>query len=281
MANVRDEDQAITLYRFSELAFPRADIVENGTDRFVLSLPLCRGSVRIQAEGGTIYDGAVRPGMLRITAPGERLRLERRSRAEALVVGVSGTLFRRVAAEQDYRSTTGALSAVAPIVDPNPQVERLTSALLGLAEIDRKQQPLFLEGITLALLALALAPHREWRDARHRRGLGKAELDRCMAIVDAHVGEKLDIATWAAALGLPAAEFARRFQATTRVAPYTWLLNWRIDRAKQMLDDPAVSLAEVAFGVGFSSQSHFSEAFRRRAGISPGQWRKRNSIGSR
>lgn len=281
MANVRDPHQAITLRRFSEPAFPRAEIVENVTDRFVMSLPLCCGKVRIQAEGGTIYDGAVRPGMLRITAPGERLHLERQSRAEALVVGVPGALFRRIATEQDYRTAPAALCAVAPIVDPHPQVERLTSALLGLAEIDRQQRPLFLEGITLGLLALALAPHRHWQDDRPRHGLGKIAFDRCIAFADAHLGDKLDIATWAGEIGLPTAEFARRFQATARVAPYTWLLNWRIDRAKQMLDDPRASLAEIAFRVGFSSQSHFSEAFRRRTGIPPGQWRKRNAGESR
>jgi AraC family transcriptional regulator len=36
---------------------------------------------------------------------------------------------------------------------------------------------------------------------------------------------------------------------------------------------PERSLADVASGCGFSSQSHFSEVFRRRLGTTPARWR--------
>lgn len=272
MANVPAIGSRISLQRYSQPVFPRTETAEVSDDRYVLSLPLCHGGVKLQCEGGTIYDGAVRPGMLRVASPGECLQVERRSRAEALVVSIPGPLFRRVAADRDFFGHRSSLAYVAPIVDPNPQVERLTSALLGYPEIDESQRPLFLEGVTMALLALAFAPRRA---TRARLGLSESALLRCIDFAEANLGEKVDLATWAAALDLPSGEFVRRFQHTTQAAPYTWFLNLRIDRAKLLLQNPDVDLAQVAFRVGFSSQSHFSEAFRRRTGISPGKWRKR------
>lgn len=43
--------------------------------------------------------------------------------------------------------------------------------------------------------------------------------------------------------------------------------------AREYLSDPAVSIAEVAFLLGFSDPSSFNRAFRRWTGESPGRWR--------
>ncbi len=49
----------------------------------------------------------------------------------------------------------------------------------------------------------------------------------------------------------------------------------RSQLAEEYLLDPKVSIAEVAFLLGFSDQSSFHRAFRRRTGVSPGRWRRR------
>ena len=47
--------------------------------------------------------------------------------------------------------------------------------------------------------------------------------------------------------------------------------------AEAYLADPTVSIAEVAFLLGFSDQSSFNRAFRRWTGESPGRWRRRRA----
>jgi AraC-like DNA-binding protein len=59
--------------------------------------------------------------------------------------------------------------------------------------------------------------------------------------------------------------------------PRSWLFEQRLDRARQLLvqqDADSTTLAEIAARVGFKDPSHFSRAFRRRFGTSPGALRR-------
>lgn len=47
--------------------------------------------------------------------------------------------------------------------------------------------------------------------------------------------------------------------------------------AEEYLTDPQVSIAEVAFLLGFSDQSSFNRAFGRWTGLSPGRWRRQRA----
>ena len=47
-------------------------------------------------------------------------------------------------------------------------------------------------------------------------------------------------------------------------------------RAEAYLRTPAISLAEVAFLLGYSEQSTFQHAFKRWVGVTPGEFRARN-----
>ncbi len=58
------------------------------------------------------------------------------------------------------------------------------------------------------------------------------------------------------------------------VAPHRSLLNRRVELAKDLLRSRASSLSEIALRCGFADQSHFTRVFTRRAGVSPGAWRR-------
>jgi len=50
-------------------------------------------------------------------------------------------------------------------------------------------------------------------------------------------------------------------------------LRKRIERAKSLLVEPQLSIAEVALRCGFGSQSNFTTAFRRLTNVTPGAYR--------
>jgi helix-turn-helix protein len=71
-----------------------------------------------------------------------------------------------------------------------------------------------------------------------------------------------------------AGTFCPCLQADDRPEPHRWLMERRIEKAKQLLTDTTLSLAEIAIACGFADQSHFTRAFSRTAHSSPGAWRR-------
>jgi AraC family transcriptional regulator len=90
----------------------------------------------------------------------------------------------------------------------------------------------------------------------------------------AHIDGRIGLDELAQACGLSRSHFARAFKATIGVTPMQWLLNQRVERAKNLLLNSALPIDEIAHTCGFSDQSHFSRAFLRAIGDTPGAWRR-------
>ncbi len=78
----------------------------------------------------------------------------------------------------------------------------------------------------------------------------------------------------AALVSLSAKHFARAFRQSTGTPPHRWLIERRLDRAKAMLVEGDLDLAEIALACGFADQSHFTAAFRKLVGMTPGSYRR-------
>jgi AraC family transcriptional regulator len=78
----------------------------------------------------------------------------------------------------------------------------------------------------------------------------------------------------AIACGLSSAYLARSFKKATGMPPYKWLLMQRLDLARTLLQSTDDTLTDIADACGFSDQSHFTRAFSRLQGVSPGAWRR-------
>ena len=249
---------------------------ENSEDKYVLLAPLCRGNYKREFNKQVIFDGEFRPGMLRLLAPGESVTVTKRSRLEEIVIEIPGARFRQLFSNGKVLSGSSRTCLMEPITSPSLQVEGLCRSFLSASDLTDQHRQLFVDGLAYSLLAILLsAQQKKPESALHfcKGRLTDAELMRCLDFADSRLAERLDLGDWANVLGMSTSEFARRFQQKTGVAPYAWFMNWRIDRAKQLLRQPNLSVVEVALEVGFCSQSHFTEAFRRRVGLSPGRWR--------
>ncbi|MEL7297651.1 MAG: AraC family transcriptional regulator [Pseudomonadota bacterium] len=79
--------------------------------------------------------------------------------------------------------------------------------------------------------------------------------------------------TLSSAVGTSRASLARRFHEVIGEPPMTFLKNWRMALAADLLCQPNQSVSTVAYQVGYATPYAFSAAFKRVRGISPQQHR--------
>lgn len=94
-----------------------------------------------------------------------------------------------------------------------------------------------------------------------------------LAYMNEHSGEPLQINEIADYVGLSRSYFSRLFTRETRQTPYDYLLETRINRAKQMLALDRVPVSAVAEQCGFVNTSHFIRVFKEKTGQTPASFR--------
>lgn len=98
---------------------------------------------------------------------------------------------------------------------------------------------------------------------------------RCtFAYVEEHIAGDLRVEELARVVGMSTFHFAHAFRQATGLPPHRYVMQKRIARGKDLLRETALSLDEIAQRVGYSSQSHFSVAFRKTVGIAPSAFRR-------
>jgi AraC family transcriptional regulator, regulatory protein of adaptative response / methylphosphotriester-DNA alkyltransferase methyltransferase len=65
----------------------------------------------------------------------------------------------------------------------------------------------------------------------------------------------------------------RVFKQVTQISPTQYLIKKRIEAAKQLIEQPAFSITEIALQVGFKNPAHFSSVFSKEVGLPPSKYR--------
>lgn len=155
------------------------------------------------------------------------------------------------------------------------QLQRLIRTLHADVSAGSPAGSLFGESIGAAL-ALHLAQHYSTRSSfaqQSARGLPTRSLHAVLDYIHANLTADLHLTELAETAGLSTFHFAKLFKQSTGSSPHQYVMQRRIERAKELLRNPVISLSEVSLRAGFVDQSHLSNVFRRFAGISPSKFR--------
>jgi AraC-like DNA-binding protein len=85
----------------------------------------------------------------------------------------------------------------------------------------------------------------------------------------------LDMRDIAKRLRLSYSYFRRTFKQQTGMSPHQYWMDLKIARARTLLNDPTLSVKEVAFRAGFDSQQYFCRCLKEKLGYTPGEFRTR------
>lgn len=88
---------------------------------------------------------------------------------------------------------------------------------------------------------------------------------------------RLSVKSMAVAASLSERMLTRRFSKALDMTPGQYLIQLRIEKAKQLLESKAKSIEQTAAAIGYNDMSNFIRAFRRVAGITPAEFRSRHA----
>lgn len=98
---------------------------------------------------------------------------------------------------------------------------------------------------------------------------------RCIDYIYEHLHEKLTINELAEFSDLNASYLSKLFLKETGVSVKTFIINAKIDTAKNMLKHSDFSYLDISLALGFSTQSAFISVFKKNTGMTPKQYREK------
>jgi len=101
------------------------------------------------------------------------------------------------------------------------------------------------------------------------KGLSTQALRRASDYVDDNLGGDLSLGAIARAANVSPYHFARAFKLSTGKSPHQYVVQRRVERAKDLLKNTDLTVGEVASEVGFAHQSHLASHTRRLLGVAP------------
>jgi AraC-like DNA-binding protein len=105
-------------------------------------------------------------------------------------------------------------------------------------------------------------------------GLAPWQKRRAAEILHENMHGRIRLSEVARECGLSVSHFARSFKISFGVSTHQWLIQYRIDRAVQLMSQTSTSLSDIAIQSGFNDQAAFTRTFHQLVGVSPGQWRR-------
>jgi AraC family transcriptional regulator len=160
-----------------------------------------------------------------------------------------------------------------------PLVSALVLALKTEAETGYQGGTVYGESLATALavelvryFTTATGP----RDPTHGATLSRNALRRVMEHVREHLADEITLHDLASTAGLSAFHFARLFEQSTGKAPHQYIIQCRVEKARDLLVGGHQPVAEIALAAGFCDQSHLTSHFKRVFGVTPRQFRHRS-----
>lgn len=163
----------------------------------------------------------------------------------------------------------------------NPRLQRLCELFADACADAAPGTALYGDSLSLALLACLQDMHAAAEPASGRGGLMPWQLRAAIQYMEENLESNFPPSAVADRARLSCSHFSRGFRQSTGWAPHQWLIRARVARAQELLIDSAQPLADIAIGVGFSDQAHFTRSFGKVVGVSPGAWRRAHGRGEK
>jgi AraC family transcriptional regulator len=135
---------------------------------------------------------------------------------------------------------------------------------------------LFLQSIEVALAAVLVQTYSLSMKARRpiKGGLSDVGRRNVIDLVRSRISEDISLADMAAVTGLSITHFSHIFKKSMGESPHQFVLQQRVQCAKELLVSLNLRMIDIALACGFKTQQHFARIFRKVCGLSPTEYQR-------
>ncbi|MEM8790983.1 MAG: AraC family transcriptional regulator [Pseudomonadota bacterium] len=241
------------------------------SDLLLIPASPCRISVRVDGGGDQLL--RVSPNTLMIFRQGRTYEIGFASCEKMVVCAVDPAWFQEVARRCDAADPTGVERAIDTIL--HPDIPPIVDALRRHLSSPKSPHERF-----ITLNVELLASHYFWHQATEQYepplsiGLSNGLLQVVLEEIERNLDRRILVAELAQAVLMSPSQFSRAFKSVIGVSPQSYILERRVLRVQDLLEEMDLPLVEVAYEAGFSSQAHMTSTFAKVFGITPGEYRK-------
>jgi AraC family transcriptional regulator len=105
-------------------------------------------------------------------------------------------------------------------------------------------------------------------------GMPPRRLARVVEHIRNNLDQPLAVSMLSSMVQMSQSHFSKLFKLSTGLAPHQFVLQERINRAKELLRQGNEKIIDVALGVGFENQAHFTTVFGNLVGMTPRQFQR-------
>lgn len=190
----------------------------------------------------------------------------------SLLIEMSPQLLRRAADDLGLPARRTDLDLRHQLRDK--QLELVALALDAESAADHPSGRLYAESLGLALAARLLRT-TPTEQRRTPRGLSPSQRARLVEYIDAHLDQSLSLQRVARVAGTSPSHLKTLFKRSMGVTLHAYIVQQRVERARQLLQRGHLPASQVALESGFSHQSHMARCMRRLLGVAPSELRGR------
>lgn len=228
----------------------------------------------LQIRGGKSYAGLYGKGDISITPAQVPFFARWDSEDNYLQIRITSRFIQQVA-QLALSMNPDRLELLPEFKTRDSQLEAISMMLLTELKQGNTGSKLYIESLANVLAVHLLRNYAVDKPVVpiYQGGLTQRQVLPVLDYINEHLHQEITLADLAALLGMSQFHFSHQFKLAIGTTPYQYLLQQRVERAKQLLKQTNHSITDIALMCGFNSHSHLSKQFRQLTGMTPRAYR--------
>jgi AraC family transcriptional regulator len=248
---------------------PAWEMPENQPSQHILSINIGAARKVERRIDGQLQRGRFLTGNVAIYPAGVDYTLRWEQESEFILLGIDPVVVAQSAIDLLETETVELMPL---LTAQDPMIHSMALVLKAELEASKPGGRLYAESIAHTL-TIHLLRNYSVRQQPSRiatpHGLPKHKLNQAIDYIQDSLHRDFSVSDLADHLQISLYYFSRLFKQSTGLSPYQYVMQCRLEKARDLLQHSHLTIAQIAYTTGFANQSHFTQQFKRHYQITP------------